>query len=180
MVKNLLAKQETQVDPWVGKTPWKRKWQPSLLAWEIHAQRSPAGYSPWGSQKVRHALVTKQRKQHMLVLSSGPHSRFVFLYFFLYLKGWKSVISTSQLPCWWILVRIFHEEVLTGERWKGKRKGETTYCSIISVLARAILWMTGHLAIKLFARILFWANAVTKLALAVERLIIALTLASLQ
>jgi len=34
----------------------------------------------------------------MLVLSSGPHSHFVFLYFSLYFKGWKSVICTSQAP----------------------------------------------------------------------------------
>ena len=36
-------------DPWVGKTPWRRKWQPhsSILAWEFHRQKSLAGCSPW-------------------------------------------------------------------------------------------------------------------------------------
>ena len=63
---------------------------------------------------------------------------------------------------------------------KRQEERRNTYCSIISVLARVILWMTGPLAIKLFARILFWANAVTKLALAVERLIVAVTLVSIQ
>ena len=33
MVKNLPAMQETGFDPWVGKIPWRRKWQstPVLL-----------------------------------------------------------------------------------------------------------------------------------------------------
>ena len=38
------------LDPWVGKTPWRRKWQPILvfLPGESHGQRSLVGYSPWG------------------------------------------------------------------------------------------------------------------------------------
>ena len=36
-------------DPWVGKLPWRRKWQPTpvFLPGEFHGQRSLAGYSPW-------------------------------------------------------------------------------------------------------------------------------------
>ena len=35
--------------PWVGKIPWRRKWQPTSVFWpgEFHGQRSLAGYSPW-------------------------------------------------------------------------------------------------------------------------------------
>ena len=37
-------------DPWVGKIPWRRKWQPTavLLPGKIPGWRSLAGYSPWG------------------------------------------------------------------------------------------------------------------------------------
>ena len=37
-------------DPSVRKIPWRRKWQstPVLLPGKFHAQRSLAGYSPWG------------------------------------------------------------------------------------------------------------------------------------
>ena len=37
-------------DSWVGKIPWRRKWQPIpvFLPGEFHGQRSPAGYSPGG------------------------------------------------------------------------------------------------------------------------------------
>ena len=52
-----LPTQETRemwVDPWVGKIPWRRKWQPTpvFLPGESHGQRSLAGYGPWG-QRVR-------------------------------------------------------------------------------------------------------------------------------
>ena len=35
--------------PWIGKIPWRRKWQPTpvFLPGESHGQRSLAGYSPW-------------------------------------------------------------------------------------------------------------------------------------
>ena len=34
---------------WVGKTPWRRAWQPTpvLLCGESHGRRSLVGYSPW-------------------------------------------------------------------------------------------------------------------------------------
>ena len=49
MVYNLLATWVTQVhNPWVGKIPWRRKWQPIpiFLPEESHEQRSLEGYSP--------------------------------------------------------------------------------------------------------------------------------------
>ena len=38
------------LDPWVGKIPWRRAWQPTLvfLPEKSCGQRSLAGYSPWG------------------------------------------------------------------------------------------------------------------------------------
>ena len=41
-------------DPWVGKIPWKRKWQPTpvFLPGKSHEQRSLAGYSPWGHREL--------------------------------------------------------------------------------------------------------------------------------
>ena len=34
----------------------------SILTWEIHGWRSPAGYNFWGSKRVGHDLVTKQQR----------------------------------------------------------------------------------------------------------------------
>ena len=43
-------------DPWVGKIPWRRKWEPSpvLLTGKSHGQRSLAGSSPCGCKRVGH------------------------------------------------------------------------------------------------------------------------------
>ena len=57
VVKHLPAMWETRFDPWVGKIPWRRKWQstPVLLPGKYHCQRSLVGYSPWGG-RVRNNL----------------------------------------------------------------------------------------------------------------------------
>ena len=40
-------------DPWVGKIPWRRKWQPTpvFLLGKSHVQRSLVGCSPWGHKE---------------------------------------------------------------------------------------------------------------------------------
>ena len=39
--------------PWVGKIPWRRKWQPTtiFLSGKSHGQRSLAGYSSWSRRE---------------------------------------------------------------------------------------------------------------------------------
>ena len=39
-------------DPWFGKIPWRRKWQPTpvVLPGKSHGRRSLVGYSPWGGK----------------------------------------------------------------------------------------------------------------------------------
>ena len=39
-----------RINPWVGKIPWRRAWQPTpvSLPGESHGQRSLAGCSSWG------------------------------------------------------------------------------------------------------------------------------------
>ena len=59
----------TRFRPWVGKIPWRRKWQPTpvFLPGESHGQRSLMGYSPWGHKSWTclrdwagmHAFITK-------------------------------------------------------------------------------------------------------------------------
>ena len=52
VVKNLPANaadvKRGGFDPWVGKIPWRRAWQPTpvFLPGESHGQRSLGGYSP--------------------------------------------------------------------------------------------------------------------------------------
>ena len=42
------------LNSWIGKIPWRRKWQPPLifLPGKFHGQRSLAGCSPWGRREL--------------------------------------------------------------------------------------------------------------------------------
>ena len=56
MVQRLKRPPECQrpgFDPWVGKIPWRRKWQPTpvFLPGESHGWRSLVDYSPWGHKE---------------------------------------------------------------------------------------------------------------------------------
>ena len=52
--------------PWIGKIPWRRKWQPSpvFLPEESHGQRSLEGYSPWGCKELDTTEVTEHTHTH--------------------------------------------------------------------------------------------------------------------
>ena len=41
-------------DPWIGKIPWSRKWQPTpvFLPAKFHGGRNLVGYSPWGHKEL--------------------------------------------------------------------------------------------------------------------------------
>ena len=40
-------------DPWLGKIPWRRKWQPTpvFLPEKFHGHWILVGYSPWGHKE---------------------------------------------------------------------------------------------------------------------------------
>ena len=71
---SLLAMQETRVQSWVGKIPWRRKWQPTpvFLSGESHGQRSLAGYSSWSGKEedttegLTLSLFTPKRKKEVI------------------------------------------------------------------------------------------------------------------
>ena len=79
-------------NPWVGKIPWRRAWQPTpvFLPGESHGRRSLAGYSPWGRTEsdTTERLNTTQRTIWLLLVSKreqvfkGRGSR-VYLFCFL-------------------------------------------------------------------------------------------------
>ena len=61
VVKNLPAK--AGEDPWVGKLPWRRVWQPSpaFLPGETPWIAEPGGLQSMESQRVGHDLATEQQ-----------------------------------------------------------------------------------------------------------------------
>ena len=58
-------------DPWVRKSPWSRKWQPTPVfsPEKFHGQRSPVGYSPWGCKEsdtyMLSAIDRAESEMHM-------------------------------------------------------------------------------------------------------------------
>ena len=73
-VKHLPAMPE----PWVGKLPWRRKWQPTpvFLPAESHGQRSLAGYSPRGRREWD---TTEQLHSLTFTIDKKTKARDVFL-----------------------------------------------------------------------------------------------------
>ena len=60
VVKNPSANARCRLDPWVGKIPGRRKWQPTpvFLSGESHGHRSLAGYSQWRHKESDTTEVT--------------------------------------------------------------------------------------------------------------------------
>ena len=97
-------------DPWVGKIPWRRKWQPIpvFLPGNSHGQRSLVGYSPHGrkdsnmTDHVRARVCTcthtntqvecKCRRQHCLL-------PIVFLPILRVIMGLE-MLPTHCTRCW--------------------------------------------------------------------------------
>ena len=46
------------LDPWLGKIPWRRKWQPT----PVSLPRSLVGYSLWDLKRGQHDFETKQQQ----------------------------------------------------------------------------------------------------------------------
>ena len=69
------------LDPWVGKIPCRRAWQPTpvFLPGESHEQRSLAGYSPQGSTGLDMTEVTQHAPMHKQV-----HENFCFFFGFYF------------------------------------------------------------------------------------------------
>ena len=63
--------------PWIGKIPWRGKWQPTplFLPGKSHGQRSLAVYSPWGRKEPDMTEATEHAKlfNNYLLFLDGKH-----------------------------------------------------------------------------------------------------------
>ena len=82
-------------DPWIGKIPWRRKWQlsPAFLPGESHGQRILVDYSPWGhkeSDMTEHGRTTKclLSSRYLVCLDINPdiHASMMLLLFSFSMK----------------------------------------------------------------------------------------------
>ena len=75
MVKNLPAnrRRSCRFDPWVGKIPWRRKWQPTPLSLpeKSHGQRYLADHSPWGCRESDMTEINTHTNTGVVVMLSA-------------------------------------------------------------------------------------------------------------
>ena len=96
-------------DPWVGKIPWRRAWQPApvFLPGESQGQRSLEGCSPWGCKEANTSeqqilsdskplLTFQMRCKKKKFLSKRIHGKFHDP-FGVECQNAESVISTGAL-----------------------------------------------------------------------------------
>ena len=83
-------------DPWLGKIPWRRKWQPTpvSLPRTVSGQKSLEGYSPWSRKELdmtqcehKHASISYMSCPHWAVNTIGVRLSQIVLF-----------IDTSTMP----------------------------------------------------------------------------------
>ena len=84
-------------DPWVGKIPWRRKWQPIpvFLSGQSFGQMSLADYSPSVHNRVGYDWVTKQQQYKQQSRVAFPLKG--YLCFFFHLKS-STLFLLSLIP----------------------------------------------------------------------------------
>ena len=116
-------------NPWVRKIPWRKKWKPApvFLPGESREKRSLVGYSPWGSQKVRHVWA--------------QHSSTIQEVFVSYL--WTALPYWSTMPNWsspWILWKALVPIILFALIIIINGFSSLPFSSRVSVLEGWFLW----------------------------------------
>ena len=86
-------------DSWVGKIPWRRKWQPTpvSLPGESHGQRSLAGYSLWGRKSQ-----TRLSTQH----TQNANCPLILIHLFSF--SLKVIITRNSWYFWFGFMVLLH------------------------------------------------------------------------
>ena len=92
-------------DPWVGKMPWRRKWQPTpvILPGKSQEQRSLAGYSPWGRKEWDTTLRLNNNENpssNYLWLKKRHGSRWIYTGFWIYTFIWGRYERRDNMSLW--------------------------------------------------------------------------------
>ena len=92
-------------DSCVGKTPYRRKWQPTpiFLPGDFLWTEETGGLPSMESQRVGYDLMTKQQ-QHKLVISILSGQNHTLILFFFLITRWKLKIYQKMENDQWILL----------------------------------------------------------------------------
>ena len=116
-------------DPWAGKIPWRREWQPTpvILPGESHEQRSLVGYSPWShreSDTTEHAFVHARFHTHTHTHTHTCWSDFCLTEISQHDEGrieHRESVNTGDIwRCWeedWYLLRICNVPAIVLDSW---------------------------------------------------------------
>ena len=121
-------------DPWVGKIPWRRKWQLTsvFLPGKSHGQRSLVGYSPW---------VTKswtELKWLSMHSCTCTHTHICILYKQIYIYTHTHIhvpihIHTCVCVCVCVCIYIYiWQREKVGSYFQVRDKSESVSCSVVS------------------------------------------------
>ena len=119
--------------PWIGKIPWKRKWQPTpaFLPGESHGQRNLVGYSPWHCKKSE--MTDPPRPTHTHHISPPISSR---------LRGTRTLPDGENSPGIRFAHTVFeHEEASVDPG--AVRPGTVTYQPLAEKAAYG--WLEGQM-----------------------------------
>ena len=77
-------------DPWVGKIPWRRKWQPSpvFLPGKSHGQRSLEGYHPWDCKDLDTAEHSHTQDRAKRMVAAILVTNCLLLPILMMYRGW--------------------------------------------------------------------------------------------
>ena len=99
-------------DPWVGKIPWRRKWQapPVFLPGESHRQRNLGGYSPWGYKSCKKKSGMTAHLSTSMMLSANTVSTFWSVFpTTLTLPSDNKVLKTFLFPVYRRRIKYYHQ-----------------------------------------------------------------------
>ena len=94
-------------DPWLGKIPWRREWQPTpvILPGESHGQRSLVGYSPWGCKELD---MTEQLTRLPLLLVLNELIPTTVLEEWVSDTSWQHCIQYTQIYYYIYNIHIYY------------------------------------------------------------------------
>ena len=104
MVKNLPAQQEVKIWFLGWEDPLKEEiaTHSSILAWEIHGQRSLTGYiQSMGLQRAGHDLVTKPPSTPLYICMYDIYVLYIVcIYYVCYVLYFSLLFQLAQYLCW--------------------------------------------------------------------------------